>query len=98
MKIQNAEDRKFYERINILRERDWAGYLAVVSLINVCIMEQDGSRERVQEGDFVGATKGELKRAIRKLRKLTDSSNKDVVDKTIDYIRRQHLGRCGATA
>ena len=96
MKSLNAMERELLENITYFRKYDRAGFFAVLGIIGSLCTEQEAEREDINAAlrkDFAGATRGELKRAIRRLRSLRDHPYPEIEDRAVEYIRCEHLGK-----
>ena len=89
----SAEDREFVEVMKTVRQINRAGYISIL-----CMMAAGSSRPLSEFPallkELEGTSKGEFKRAIRSIRQVqSESSDPALLDRVVEYIRREWLGR-----
>ena len=93
MENQKAFEREFLERVRYLRDNDFVGCLALLGIVAAfCVEREDGEllKEKLNES-FAAASRGELKKAIRRLRVMGSPDCTETVDRAVAYIRSECL-------
>lgn len=89
----SMEDREFAEAMKTIRQTNRAGYLSIL-----CMMAAGSSRPLSEFPallkELSDASKGEFKRAIRVIRQTqSEYIDPEYLDRVVEYIRREWLGR-----
>lgn len=89
----SAEDRAFVDGMRNIRQTNRAGYLSVL-----CVLGEGMASPLTEHPELLkeleGATRGEFKRAIRVIRQIqSEHSDPEYLNRVVEYIRREWLGR-----
>ena len=87
-------DIELAEHMNSLRKNDWPSYLAIMCMMSAMLKEQ-GDDHPIDE-DVLSASKGDLKRAIKRLRQADSPALAQPIEMTVRFIRTELLHKGAA--